>query len=242
MTNTYHDKEIQQALDIVKKHPGCKLSTIVNDLGCNYYRVSKMMRYLYDEGQVQKTGNTSTTRWYPKDYDRTQHNEYDNIPIVNKSANKKKEREIPKFDPSPLSLLGKEIAKEKEIPMDIYNVELGEDLTAKDKEKAEIPKVPKEESKAEIDIETVMQTIPVLQGIRTGTEADALIEQAIAILEGKLNDAVKPCPFCGAHSSLVRSSGGEYRIECTCGFRFANVNVMRSAVDTVNAYNKRVAV
>ena len=229
----YTENERRMIMDVVKERPGCRMSTISEKTGIEYSRASKIMRTIFDSGLVQRTGNRSSVRWYPLNYDRRTHNEFDNIPIVvrkktkTKSAIESKERD----------LNSKVVSKE--IPNDIYTIDLkAEDVGLEERKELQ----PEINTTVEINVDEVLSAIDVLRGIRTGTEADALIEQAVGVLESRLDDAVRACPFCGKKSKVVRSSSNEYRIECSCGFRFANINTVRSATETVKAYNQRVLV
>ena len=228
------DKE--QILTIIDEGHGVSINTICVKLPGKYAAVYKYVKELMDEKRVVKVGLSKRTRYYPADYDRTQHNEFDNIPIVVK---KTKKEEKPVFNPSPLSPIGKAL----EIPADLkaYTVEEGPDDDDPDGIGEPVPIEPIPEpvpARQKANADDILKAINQLEGVLpTGTEADDLILRAKEVLEKELT--LESCPFCGATPALL-CTDGRYRVECACGSMFAFAKSTRSAADTITMYNQRV--
>lgn len=222
----------EKVLTAISEAHGITIATLAPKIHENRQTVYRATVELLKEGKIVKIGNSRSTRYYPAGYDRTQHNEYDNIPIVVKK--RKEPKEVPAFAPSPKSMIGK--AQVQEIPADLksYTEETVkvEEISIDEPVKAEKPKA---------DVDTVLRAIGLLDDIgRTGTEADLLIEKAIGVLQKELELSIEKCPHCGAIPELI-CSGGKYRMECACGALFAHSKYATSAVGTITAYNQRVS-
>lgn len=221
----------ETVLNDVSEHQGTKMNSIATRVNLGDATVYNVVRTLIREKKIIKQGGGSKTRYYTADYDRTTHNEYDTIPIVNRVANKTKVE----YKPHPDSLLA--VPDMKGIPDNIFNVELTAETAGLEEEPVEeVIEEPVQEEEPVVNYDRIMEAVKVFSDWTDIAGVDAIIKG----LEAKLSEAVKPCPFCGEKSRLVRSGTGEFRIECDCGFRFANVKYTRSAVDTIQAYNKRV--
>lgn len=228
---------LEKVTEDIRNNQGTKLNSIGTRINVPTSQVYSAVTVLIGQNIVTKKGKGRATQYFTSDFDRTTHTPFDNVPIVNRVANRTKVE----YRPHPDSLLAQ--PDPTEIPENIFTVE----LSAKDVGIEEEEEEPKEEPKDEghtyiaepvtaIDYDRVIELVKII----TPYEDIDGVKELIAKLEAKLSEAVKPCPFCGMKSRLEKSGTGEYRIECDCGFRFANIKYTKSAIDTIEAYNKRV--
>lgn len=222
-------KEI--VLEDIRNNQGTKMNSIAVRCNIGDYSARNVISILLEEKKVIKQGSGSQIRYYTADYDRTTHTPYDNVPIVNKVANRTTK---PEYAPSPKSILA--IPDPKQIPDNIFNVELTAESAGIEEEPIEEPvEVPKVPEVPPVNYDRIMEAIKVFSEWTDIGGVSAIVEG----LKEKMNGAVLPCRICGK-SRLMKDATGEYRITCECGFMFANIKSPKSLGDTIEAYNKWV--
>lgn len=220
---------IETVYEDIKNNQGSKINSVGKRTNLGDSTAYYCIRELMNEGRVIRMGRSRVTRYYTSDYDRTTHNEFDHIPIVNKTANKKKNTTIPPFSPNPDTMIGKAASG---IPDNVW-MEASEEPESELTPAKETETVPEEQPT--VDYDRIAEAILTF---RPYEDLEGVVF-VLMRLQTKLLHAVGKCPFCGGDARLERSSGGEYRIECSCGFRFANVKHVKSATETIKAFNRR---
>lgn len=79
----------------------------------------------------------------------------------------------------------------------------------------------------------------MLGAVRTGTDADAYIDEAVSRIAAELDGHVADCPFCGGrpHARLI---DGLASVECGCGAVYMCKDCTGSVTETLERYSRRI--